>query len=155
MKFSTIANQISELVNKWVPVLETIPEKILTEKKNWQNRTIKQVVGHLVDSASNNHQRIVRLQYNKKLVFPDFQQDNDLWISLQDYQDEDWDNLVFLWKYYNRHLSHVICSLNLDKIENTWNNFEGTRVTLEQVIEGYLWHLELHLKEIECVLQQH
>lgn len=39
----------------------------------------------VIDSASNNHQRMIRLQYSKDLLFfPDYQQDNDLWIAMQD-----------------------------------------------------------------------
>lgn len=153
MKYSIVSNQISELIDKWVPILENIPNDVLMHKRNWQNRTIKQVIGHLIDSASNNHQRMVRLQYNKVLVFPDFRQHNDLWMALQDYQHEDWNDMVQLWKFYNRHIIHVIRSLNLSKVENYWHDFEGTKVTLEQIIEGYLWHLELHLKEIEVLLE--
>lgn len=153
MKFSIFSNQITELVDKWIPVLKNIPDEVLINKRNWQNRTIKQVLGHLVDSASNNHHRMVRLQYNNILVFPDFRQHNDLWIALQDYQNEDWNDLIQLWKYYNRHIVHIIRSVDLNKIENYWYDFEGTKITLEQIIEGYLWHLELHLKEIEVVLE--
>lgn len=154
MDFSLITKKISELIDTWTPVLENIPEDVLRNKRNWQNRTIKQVLGHLIDSASDHHQRIVRLQYNKKLVFPDFRLYNDLWIALQDYQNEDWQDLIQLWKFSNRHIVYVISVVNLNKIENYWFDFEGTKVTLEQVIEGYLRHLELHLKEIQVVLDE-
>jgi hypothetical protein len=97
---------------------------------------------------------MVRLQYNKELVFPDYRQDNDLWITIQNYQDANWQNIVQLWKFYNLHIIHVIQSIDLNKLENYWNDFEGTKVTLEQMIEGYLWHLELHLKEIQVVLNE-
>lgn len=153
MPLSYITNKIIDLTDKWSPLLANLPEEVLMNKRNWQNRTIKEVVGHLVDSATNNHHRIVRLQYNNILVFPDFRQHNDLWIALQDYQNEDWNDLIQLWKYYNRHIVHIIKSLNFDKIENYWYDFEGTKITLEQIVEGYLWHLELHLKEIEVVLE--
>ncbi|MEE4285201.1 MAG: hypothetical protein V2I31_03600, partial [Mariniphaga sp.] len=81
-------------------------------------------------------------------------QDNDLWIAIQDYQHADWNNMVQLWKFYNLHIIHVIQLVDLNKLENYWEDFEGTRVTLEKMIEGYLWHLELHLKEIEVVLDK-
>lgn len=153
MPLSYITNKIIDLTDKWSSLLANLPEEVLMNKRNWQNRTIKEVVGHLVDSATNNHHRIVRLQNNNILVFPDFRQHNDMWIALEDYQNEDWDDLIQLWKYYNRHIVYIIKSLNFDKIENYWYNFEGTKITLEQIVEGYLWHLELHLKEIEVVLE--
>jgi hypothetical protein len=154
MIFRKITEKITELTDHWVPILENLPDDLLMNKLNWQKRSIKQVVGHMVDSASNNHQRMVRLQYNKELVFPDYRQDNDLWITIQNYQDANWQNIVQLWKFYNLHIIHVIQSIDLNKLENYWNDFEGTKVTLEQMIEGYLWHLELHLKEIQVVLNE-
>lgn len=154
MAFSKITNKISELIEKWEPLLKELPEEVYLTKRNWQNRSIIQVLGHMVDSASNNHQRLVRLQYTRNLVFPDFRQVNDLWIAIQDYQHADWNNMIQLWKFFNLHIIHVIQSVNLNKLENYWNDFEGTKVTMEQMIEGYLWHLELHLKEIQVVLNQ-
>lgn len=154
MPFSKITNKISELLEKWEPILSELPEDVYLTKRNWQNRSIIQVLGHMVDSASNNHQRIVRLQYNKKLGFPDYRQVNDLWIAIQDYQHADWNNLIQLWKFFNLHIIHVIQSVNLNKLENFWNDFEGTKVTLEKMIEGFLWHMELHLKEIQVVLDE-
>jgi hypothetical protein len=154
MPYSKITNKIAELTEIWVPILEKLSDDVYKNKRNWQNRSIIQVVGHMIDSASNNHQRIVRLQYNKQLVFPDYRQNNDLWIAVQDYQHADWQNIIQLWKFYNLHIIHIIRAMDLNKLENYWNDFEGTKITLEQTVEGYLWHLELHLKEIEVVLEE-
>jgi hypothetical protein len=154
MSFSCITGKISVLIYTWVPILEKLPDHVLMNERNWQNRSIKQVLGHMIDSASNNHQRMVRLQYTKKLVFPDYRRDNDLWIAIQDFQHEDWNNLVQLWKFYNLHIIHLIHSFDTACLDNYWNDFEGTKVTLEQMVEGYLWHMELHLKEIQVVLNQ-
>src|SRR5829696_4224095 len=65
----------------------------------------KEVVGHLIDSASNNHQRFVRAQLKEDLVFEGYAQDE--WVRLQGYQEEPWPHLVNLWKFYNLHLAHV------------------------------------------------
>ena len=78
MDLSTIANRILILTLTWEDKLQKLPACTISESRNKQNRTIRQILGHLVDSASNNHQRIVRLQYNQELEFPDYQQDNDL-----------------------------------------------------------------------------
>jgi hypothetical protein len=131
-----------------------LPTETISENRNKQNRTIRQILGHLVDSASNNHQRIVRLQYNQELAFPDYQQDNDLWIALQDYQHADWYNLVQLWKYYNLHLVHLIQSVDQTTLGNTWQNFEHRKVTLRQMIEGYPAHMELHFAEIQELIDK-
>lgn len=149
MDFSIVTNRILDTIEAWVPKLTELSVEILSEKRNVQNRTIKQIVGHLIDSASNNHQRMVRLQYNTQLNFPDYQQDNDLWIALQNYQQAEWTSLIQLWKFYNLHIVQVIRSVDETKLENTWHNFEGEPVTLRQMIEGYMGHLDLHFAEIQ------
>ncbi len=148
MDFSPITNGIRIYLDDWEPVLLALPAETLTTRTNAQNRSIKQILGHLIDSAANNHQRMIRLQYNEQLDFPDYQQDNDLWIALQDYQHEDWMVIVQLWKYYNLHLIQLIQSVDPTKLTNRWQNFEKNTVTLQQMIEGYLGHMELHLGEI-------
>ena len=147
--FSAITNGISSVIESEENILRTLPIDVITQRRNRQNRTIKMILGHLVDSASNNQQRMVRLQYSKYLlVFPDYRQDNDLWIALQDYQNEDWQNLISLWKYFNLHMIHLIQSVDNSKLDSYWCDFEGTKVTLHEMIEGYLDHLHLHINEI-------
>lgn len=70
---------ITEGIYNVIETETSLPEETITQKRNRQNRTIKQILGHLIDSASNNHQRMIRLQYSKDLLFfPDYRQDNDL-----------------------------------------------------------------------------
>ncbi|MGD9992665.1 MAG: DinB family protein [Salinivirgaceae bacterium] len=148
MDFSSITNAILRAVETWEPELNQLPRELITGRRNRQNRSIKQILGHLIDSAANNHQRMARLQYNKVLVFPDYQQDNDLWIALQNYQNADWQTIIQLWKMYNLHIIQVIQSVDITALDNCWHNFEGTAVSLRQMIEGYPEHLTLHMNEI-------
>ncbi|PKP07978.1 MAG: hypothetical protein CVU09_17940 [Bacteroidetes bacterium HGW-Bacteroidetes-4] len=152
---------MNKLLCNWVNTIETwetelmqLSHDTITNRRNRQNRSIKQILGHLIDSVANNHQRMVRLQYNRELVFPDYQQDNDLWIALQDYQNADWHSLIQLWKHYNLHIIQVIKSVDSSTLDNYWKNFEGTSVTLRQMIEDYPVHLELHLNEIRELINQ-
>lgn len=154
MDFSNVTNGILRYIDIWAQKLIDLPVDTITNKRNKQSRAIKQIMGHLIDSAANNHQRMVRLQYNDKLDFPDYQQDNDLWIALQDYQNADWNISIQLWKYYNLHMIQVIKSVDHTKLENSWQNFEGVTVTLRQMIDGYLGHIELHLNEIQELIDQ-
>jgi hypothetical protein len=150
--FDELRKEIQLRIEQWSGILPDLPVDIRNNRRNNQNRTIKEIVGHLVDSAVNNHHRIVRLQYTKDLVFPDYRQDNDLWISIQNYQEENWDRLISFWRLYNLHLVHVIKHVNPDCLPHTWHDFQGTQETLQAIIEGYLWHLNLHLKEIEALM---
>lgn len=152
VKFINISEQIKELIEEWYQRLIKLSENDISGKKNFQNRTVREIMGHLIDSASNNHQRITRLQYNSKLDFPDYRQDNDQWIKIQNFQDENWIDLLNLWKYYNIHLTHIFKNIDNSKLKNTWTDFEGNVVTLEEMVTSYLFHINLHFGEIEELL---
>ncbi len=152
--FSNITIGILSYIDKWEQKLIDLPVDTISNKRNKQNRTIKQILGHLIDSAANNHQRMIRLQYNKKLDFPDYQQDNDLWIALQDYQNADWNAIIQLWKYYNLHMIQVIKSVDKTTLDNSWQSFEDNSITLRQMIDGYLGHIDLHFNEIHELINQ-
>ena len=160
MNYSEIIDDIVSLVKREEPILRSLPEDVISTRFNHQNRSIKMLLGHLVDSASNNHQRMVRLQYAPRvghcipdgergmLVFPDYTQDNDLWIRLQDYQSEDWDTLISLWKHYNLHIAHIIGCVDPAKLSAYWLDYQGNQVTLNDMILGYTVHLKLHIGHI-------
>lgn len=151
-EFKTLANEIISLVNVWESKLLSLPEVVITQRKNSQNRTIKQIVGHLVDSASNNTHRVVHLQYRKSpLEFPNYATfgNNDRWIVIQNYQDENWENLVQLWKFSILHFAYIIQQINPEKLGNEWISGENTRVTLKEMVEYFMPHFKLHLGEIE------
>ena len=160
MNKELITNEILALVAQEEPYLRSLPEEVITQRFNDQHRSIKMLMGHLIDSAGNNHQRIVRLQYAPRcghsmpntdvgmLVFPDYTQDNNLWLDIQDYQHEDWDQLVSLWKYFNLHMVKVIAHADESKLDNYWLDYEGNKITLRSMIETYTNHLRLHLGQI-------
>jgi hypothetical protein len=148
MDLNIYTTEIKLVISEWESRLLALTEDVITQRRNHQNRTIKQLLGHLVDSALNNHGRMVRLQYNDPLVFPDYTQDNDRWIAIQDYQHSDWPNLVALWKSFNLHLAHLIKVVDKSTLGNSWTDFEGAEVTLADMIAGYTKHLELHIGDI-------
>ena len=150
-----ITTQIISLVDAWYPRLSSLPAEIITQRRNSQNRTIKQILGHTVDSTSNNIHRIVHLQYQASpLIFPNYATfgNNDRWIAIQDYQNEDWMNLIQLWKYSLLHLSHVIRNVDETKLGNEWIAGPGETATLEEMINDFTRHLELHLSEIDDLI---
>ena len=75
------------------------------EEGKW---SAKETIGHLIDSASNNHQRFVRGQFRDDLVFDGYEQEE--WIRAQSYNAEPWPLIVGLWRHYNLHLAHVMAS---------------------------------------------
>jgi hypothetical protein len=155
-KFEEISKEITRLVSEWEDKLLSLPEEMITQRRNSQNRNIKQIVGHLVDSASNNTHRSVHLQYRESPVdFPNYATfgNNDRWIAIQNYQEENWENLVQLLKFSMLHFAHVIQQINPDKLENEWTAGENKTVTLQKMVEDFVPHFNLHLSEIEDLIE--
>jgi hypothetical protein len=117
----------------------------------------KEVIGHLIDSAANNHQRFVRAQFTDDLVSPGYDQAE--WVQVQRYNIEPWPQLVQLWRFYNLHLLHVM-SLVPDQVRTklrarhnlhqlAWRTVaESDPVTLEYSMRDYVLHLQHHLRQI-------
>jgi len=155
--FNTNNTRMLELMAAWEPRLSALSEDVVSNRRNSQNRNIKQILGHMVDSATNNTHRIIHLQYQgNPLIFPDYAAlgNNDRWIAIQNYQTENWIDLVQLWKYSNRHIIHVINNVNPDKLDNIWLSALDEEVSLRNMINGYLSHFELHMNEIEELINR-
>ncbi len=106
----------------------------------------KQVIGHLIDSASNNHQRFVRASLQGSLEFPGYDQDGC--VRVQAVQSAPWPLLVTLWTNYNLYLAHVIAHLPASQLEASCRIGEDAPVTLKFLAEDYLTHLLHHLGQI-------
>ena len=156
-EFEAISQELLSLLKEWEPKLTALHKDVITERRNSQNRIIKQILGHMVDSASNNTHRIVHLQYQKSpLIFPNYATygNNDRWIAIQNYQDENWNHLIDLWKYSNLHIAHVFNNVNPSKLNNQWYADETQLVSLREMIVDYLRHFKLHLDEIEELINK-
>lgn len=152
---SAITTEIRSLIEDWEPRLRQLSDDIITQRRNNQQRTIKQILGHLIDSTSNNTHRVVHLQYQESpFSFPNYATfgNNDRWIEIQDFQHEDWYNMIQLWKYSLLHFCHVINNLNDDKLENEWISGPEKNITLRTMILDFPRHLKLHLNEINDLI---
>jgi hypothetical protein len=137
--------------------LRNIPEGQSGQKSSPDDWSPKETIGHLVDSAANNHQRFVRAQFTDDLVFPGYEQDQ--WVSSQQYRDESWSELIQLWSSYNLHLIHVASAIPEDVLTKPRSNHTLDQIafnlvdknhpaTLEYLIRDYLDHLRHHLNQI-------
>ncbi len=106
----------------------------------------KEILGHLVDSAANNHQRFVRMQIDNNIPLPQYQQNE--WVALQHYQEKQWKDIVQLWEIYNRHLLHVLKNVDGSRLTHTAIFPEYGVKTLQFIIDDYVDHMEHHFAQI-------
>jgi hypothetical protein len=141
-----ISTQISELIDEIEPLLKQMTDEEVRKSIKEGGWSKKQILGHLIDSAANNHQRIVRGIQNQALAFPTY--DQDQWVTIHDYNEVPWIDLVELFCRYNRHLCRVIEKMPGKALQNPCNIGKDEPVTLEFVIKDYLRHLRHHIDTI-------
>lgn len=117
----------------------------------------KEIVGHLIDSAANNHARIVRAQAQDDLLFDGYDQEH--WVNCQHYQEASWPSLILLWQAYNRHLLFAVSVIDDDTLikprpQHSLDQISyrkiptGEPATLKYLIRDYLDHMQMHLQQI-------
>ena len=155
---------MEDVLEEFVRTVEEASARLLSLTEEESRRPLaegkwsaKETLGHLIDSASNNHQRFVRAQLRDGLVFEGYEQDE--WVRVQGYADEPWPHLVNLWKFYNLHLAHV-CGRAPEperlrpRREHNLHEIGWAPVsreepsTLEHLMRDYVGHLRNHLRQI-------
>ena len=106
--------------------------------------TLKEMVWHLIDSASNNHQRFIRLQIDKKISLPGY--DAEEWVSISNIQNLDYSFVVGFWRMYNKFLLNLIKGIKPKSMKNVWKTINGGENTLEFLIDDYFAHMKLHFQ---------
>lgn len=143
-----LANQLIAEVEEAAKKLEQLDNTQMAIKPAPGKWSKKEILGHLIDSAANNHQRFVRAHYsqNGKLFFPGYEQNE--WVTIQHYQEYNWTALVSFWRNYNIHLAHVIAEMDKSKLEMLCQIGENPPVSLSFLVEDYIKHLKHHLNQI-------
>jgi hypothetical protein len=137
-----LAANLLSIVNSAEPRLRDISEHESATPLRAGGWSRKEVLGHLIDSASNNHQRFVRAALQGSLEFPAYDQNGC--VRMQAPGEADWNVLVSLWAAYNRYLAHVIARLPASKLDAPCRIGTGEPVTLRFLAEDYVRHLVHH-----------
>ena len=131
-------------------ILMTTSESISDIKLAKDKWTLKEMVGHLIDSASNNHQRFIRLQIENRVDLPGY--DSEEWNSKTKVGTFTYKSLINLWKLYNDYLIHIIEVMDPKCLRNVWISSSGEK-ELQYIISDYfshiVWHEELFRERVK------
>jgi len=129
--------------------LQTIPDIAAETPRAEGKWSRKEILGHLVDSAFNNHQRFIRAQLTEDLSFPGYAQDE--WVARQGYADRAWSEIIDTWRAANHHLACTIEHIPADARAHICrigdDHYDPPR-TLEWWVRDYLRHMRHHLTQI-------
>jgi hypothetical protein len=145
-------------IEEFTPLLEEMSDEAARRRPEPGKWCPREIIGHLIDSASNNHQRFVRALFQDDLVFPGYAQ--DAWVSAQRYRDAPWPELLELWRSFNLHIARVMEAApaeqrlrsrprhNLDEL--AWKAVPRDEpTTLDYFMADYVAHLQHHLRQIK------
>ena len=146
-----------QTIDAAIPRLGGISESESEVPRAEDHWSSKQIIGHLIDSATNNHARFVLGQLKDDLLFAGYDQNG--WVSTNHYQQAPWTQLVDLWRAYNLHLHHVMTHAAKEKMTTpcTLHTLQeiafktvpqSEAVTLEYLMKDYVDHLKHHLNQI-------
>ncbi len=127
------------------PMLRDIDEQTFSAKPHDEKWSKKEILGHLIDSATNNHQRFVRGQF-EHIPFIVYNQVE--WAEKSYYQQMDTDRIISFWEAYNRHLASFLQLIPVEKMMCKVDRGEEEPKTLQFILEDYVSHMEHHLRQI-------
>jgi hypothetical protein len=141
----SLAGELRDEVARATPILCGFTDADASNGPGARKWNRKELLGHLIDSAANNHQRIVRAQLGDALVFPGYEQDS--WVAAQRYRSRAWSELVDVWIAFNTQVASAIESVPAAKLPTRCVIDSGEPVTLEFLMRDYLRHLRHHLAQ--------
>ncbi len=105
-----------------------------------------EVLGHLIDSALNNHQRFVRAALDGAYEGPAYDQRG--WVGLHGYRDLPWSALLDHWRGHNELLARVVERMPESRLAAPCRVGGDAPVTLAFLVEDYLRHLDHHVEQV-------
>ena len=150
-------DDFKQTIDAATPRLRALSESQSSAPRAEDHWSAKQIIGHLIDSAANNHSRFVLGQLKDDLVFPGYDQNG--WVRTNHYQDAPWSQLVDLWSAYNSHLHHLMAHADDARLKTSCTLHtlqeiafkavpQSEPVTLEYLMKDYIDHLKHHLAQI-------
>lgn len=144
------AAQLHSAIDEALQLFQGADDTRTTRRPRPDGWCAREVLGHLIDSACNNHRRFIVGQSPETARFDGYEQ--DAWVALQHYDKTPWRDLVTLWTAYNRHLAHVMSGVDDQAVGREIPGPDGTPVTVRFLMEDYVRHLRHHLEQIRTLL---
>lgn len=142
---ATTISTFEKILSEIPPRLHAFYEPEFNAKPSPEKWSKKEIVGHLIDSAANNHQRFVRIQFED---VPVIYYDQNNWNRFNYYQALDSKHVIDLWTRYNQHLLELIQRIPEELLQREGNSGPSGNHTLQWLIEDYVEHMEHHLRQI-------
>lgn len=136
--------KLNYIIEKVPSMLAQISEEKISEKPSPNKWSKKEIIGHLIDSATNNHHRFIRGQFED---IPEIRYDQNEWNKYSFYQQIDSKQIILFWTIYNKQLIEIIKRIQLDNLKKKIKVGDNL-LTIEFLFNDYVEHMEHHLKQV-------
>ena len=139
--------ELREVVIEFSKKTSAISDSEFSAKPLENKWSKKEVLGHLIDSASNNLRRFICGQYEEapKIIYQ-----QDFWVAANNYRNIEKENVIQLWRLINSQICEVLrtmpeqngtlmCDTGRDKVQLH---------SIDWLAEDYVKHLKHHLNQI-------
>ncbi len=135
-------------MEKAYQLFRTCRDPNLREKE--EGWSIKEILGHLFDSASNNHQRLLRYVKGGELKFPGYDQEE--FVRRANYRDFEYLDLLPLWYCQNKLLAHIYDHIPEEDRESAIRVGDREAASIRRLMEDYFAHMEVHEEQVKRIL---
>jgi len=135
----------NQLISEYSELLNAISESEFSAKPSPGKWSKKEILGHLIDSATNNHQRFIRAQFEEK---PEIYYDEDMWVQYNYYNELSSKQLIHFWTAYNKQLVEIMKRIPAENLLKECKMRDGRYLTLDYLVNDYVVHLQHHLDQI-------
>jgi hypothetical protein len=139
--FRAELNSIHNSLRALPPALASVPWRV----GGW---TRSQILGHLLDSATNNRQRFVRASIDLTYTGPKYAQ--EAWVAAHGYADQNWARLLEWWQIEHEILAAIVDRIPEESLRAPCKIGDNEPVTLRYLIEDYLRHQHHHLAQLSA-----
>src|SRR5947209_18421226 len=126
--------RFGERIDSANQALLSIPEEQSSHTLREGGWSRKEILGHLIDSALNNHQRFVRAALDGFYEGPSYEQDG--WVAMHGYRSMDWSTLLEHWRSQNDLLSEVVERIPDTRSDTACRVGDSNPVTLLFLVEA-------------------
>ena len=139
--------QLRQTIDHELPHLQALSDEHSSCKpagpESWSPR---QELGHLIDSAANNHLRFVRAATEPEFRGVGYAQ--NAWVDIHGYQDMSWITIIGFWYQYNCFLAGLVHQIPPDKLQTPCYIGNAPAAALGFVIEDYILHMQHHIDQL-------
>jgi hypothetical protein len=139
------AQNLRDVVNRMALVLKGLSEKEAAEKPSPEKWCLKEIIGHLIDSANNNQMKFVKAIVSNSIDVAGYNQNE--WVDIQNYRNYEWHQLLEFWVLFNLHMAHIIENVPVGALLNQLKVEGVGPFTLEFIMKDYVEHLKHHLNQ--------